>query len=150
MNKAYRVIWLSVLTASFLCGGSIGINDVVRLSDTKDTKGNRLSDMIMDFREYDIRTQAERSNNIATIRVIVVGCVRCPGVYTARTQFRLKELLPQKTLITLSDHLAHSAITAIMLYRKGEAPRKLNLELPKDAETTLQDGDVLNIRALIL
>lgn len=150
MNKSCTAIWLSVLAASAFCGGSVGITDVVNLSDTEDTKGNRLSDMISDFREYDTRTQAERSNNIATIRVVVVGCVRWPGVYTARAQLRLKELLPKKTLITASDHLAHSVTTAIVLYRKGKAPSKLNLELPKDAEMTLQDGDVLNIRAVIL
>lgn len=150
MTKTHHLICLLVLTASVLSGGPIGINDVVRLSETEDTKGKRLSDMMMDFREYDTRTQAERNNNIPTIRVVVVGCVRCPGVYTARAHFRLKELLPPRLLISASDHLAQSVTTAIVLYRKGEAPSKLNLDRPRDAEMILQDGDVLNIRAVIL
>lgn len=126
-----------------------GENDVVALGDVKSKDGQIIADRMLPFRQIDLRTKEDRERNVRTLRVVLIGCVKVPGVYEVKEGTTLEDLLAAAKLIR--DHYpVRPASGRIQMYRKNEELRLLNTSKGDDVKIRLADGDVITVRAFIL
>lgn len=127
-----------------LCPG-LGVADCMEYMGQRNQHGVQLSEMILKFSEYDYREDKDRG-----IRVIVTGCVRCPGVYLISNKDALGPLLMKAHTISIKEHTAHSYMRGIRVFRRGTKAIFVDTFNNDGKLVQLKDGDVINVLAVVL
>lgn len=139
----------SILIILIIIPGAVGsatgrIDDAIRLAYYEDSNGQRLSSLILPFRQYDRRKHKVES---VKVRVTVIGCVNLPGVYDIDETTTVGTILEGSQPV--KNHPA-SAFNKVVLYRKNNETKTLNRYASTDMAMFCEDGDVINVQAVTL
>lgn len=133
-------IWIAACGAAL----SLGVCDWSVYASMKNDEGVELKDMISDFKRYQIKDVGKQK-----ITVVIVGCVARPGVYEISSGETFENFVKRAGLISIKQHTAHSFIKGVVLFR-GDEDRKIDLEEDKDKGLELKDGDVINVKCVVI
>lgn len=133
-----------MLFCSGYCSFAIGVTDPIEYAEMENEQGIKLADLILDFQNYDRRTDKAKHE----VRVVLLGCVRAPGVYEIDQGVKIGDFIGNM-LIKGSDHHAHSLSRMTKFFRLQKDMEAIDPS-GESAGLILEDGDVIYIPAVVL